>query len=411
MTWLFGQIWLWTAIAFVLGLLLGRLIWGRRTTKSEHRETTEVVTPEKTPEKTPVETPVAAPAAPAAVEQKENAIGSMTVRERTAPAATSGSALSNLDEGERTTVLRHDQPDDKHDDNPAADETPTGQIPVQTLAGGAADQAGGQPATAAPIEAPDTAERAPRGRGRSGATALVEAPAPVAVPAPAPAPSEVDGPYGKGSASPRADGSTPSSAYMVKGNADSMLFHTTDSPYYTRTKAEAWFVSAEAAQRAGFTAWNERTATQTEEPTWAPGRFPKSAAARPDGSAPAERFTVKGNADSMLFHTRTSPYYTRTKAEVWFASTEDAEQAGFTAWNRRRTQQANAVKPGPYLGSALPLPGGAAPAREYVIKGNEDSKLYHTQDSPFFNVTTAEVWFTSTADAERAGFMAWRRIG
>jgi hypothetical protein len=38
----------------------------------------------------------------------------------------------------------------------------------------------------------------------------------------------------------------------------------------------------------------------------------------------------------MLFHTTTSPYYTRTKAEVWFRTPEDAEQAGFTAWNRPR---------------------------------------------------------------------------
>jgi large subunit ribosomal protein L4 len=59
-----------------------------------------------------------------------------------------------------------------------------------------------------------------------------------------------------------------------------------------------------------------------------------SAAALPDGSAPAG-FTIKGNADSMLFHTTDSPYYGRTKAEAWFATEADAERAGFKRWDRK----------------------------------------------------------------------------
>jgi hypothetical protein len=43
-----------------------------------------------------------------------------------------------------------------------------------------------------------------------------------------------------------------------------------------------------------------------------------------------EGFPVKGNADSMLYHTPDSPFYDRTKAEVWFASAEAAEAAGFS---------------------------------------------------------------------------------
>jgi hypothetical protein len=62
-------------------------------------------------------------------------------------------------------------------------------------------------------------------------------------------------PYGPGSASPRPDGSGPA-GFTVKGNADSMLFHTTDSPYYSRTKAEAWFRTEADAQKAGFTRWD-----------------------------------------------------------------------------------------------------------------------------------------------------------
>ena len=49
-----------------------------------------------------------------------------------------------------------------------------------------------------------------------------------------------------------------------------------------------------------------------------------------DGSMP-EGFPIKGNADSMLYHTPESRYYKQTKAEVWFATTEAAEAAGYAA--------------------------------------------------------------------------------
>jgi large subunit ribosomal protein L17 len=48
-----------------------------------------------------------------------------------------------------------------------------------------------------------------------------------------------------------------------------------------------------------------------------------------DGSEP-EGFPIKGNADSMLYHTPGSEYYDRTVAEVWFKTEEDAEKAGFS---------------------------------------------------------------------------------
>jgi large subunit ribosomal protein L17 len=54
-----------------------------------------------------------------------------------------------------------------------------------------------------------------------------------------------------------------------------------------------------------------------------------SRAALEDGSEPAG-FPVKGNADSMLYHTPGSEYYDRTVAEVWFKTEEDAEAAGFS---------------------------------------------------------------------------------
>ncbi|WP_414636158.1 50S ribosomal protein L17 [Actinophytocola sp.] len=54
-----------------------------------------------------------------------------------------------------------------------------------------------------------------------------------------------------------------------------------------------------------------------------------SHAALEDGSQP-EGFPIKGNADSMLYHLPDTEYYDRTVAEVWFATEEDAEQAGFS---------------------------------------------------------------------------------
>lgn len=64
-------------------------------------------------------------------------------------------------------------------------------------------------------------------------------------------------PYGKGSAAPLADGSAPE-GFTIKGKSGSMLFHSEASPYYRRTKAEAWFRTEEAAVAAGFKPWNWR---------------------------------------------------------------------------------------------------------------------------------------------------------
>ena len=47
------------------------------------------------------------------------------------------------------------------------------------------------------------------------------------------------------------------------------------------------------------------------------------------GDNPPAGFDIKGNADSGKFHTPESPWYGRTKAEIWFDSVEAAEAAGF----------------------------------------------------------------------------------
>jgi large subunit ribosomal protein L17 len=75
-------------------------------------------------------------------------------------------------------------------------------------------------------------------------------------------------------------------------------------------------------------------ATEAAEPTTAaePGPYGEGSHAPLDDpqEAPAG-FPIKGNADSMLYHVPGSSHYGRTIAEVWFASPEAAEAAGFAA--------------------------------------------------------------------------------
>jgi hypothetical protein len=67
------------------------------------------------------------------------------------------------------------------------------------------------------------------------------------------------------------------------------------------------------------------------KPTPSPAKLPPGAAASlPDGSAPGPEYTIKGSSGSMLFHPPDSPYYRRTKAEIWFRTVDDARAAGFS---------------------------------------------------------------------------------
>jgi hypothetical protein len=151
----------------------------------------------------------------------------------------------------------------------------------------------------------------------------------------------VESSFGVGSADPLEGGGSPHEAFTIKGNADSMLYHTVESPYYGRTVAEVWFDTEEHARAGGFTRWDERereprvsgfaAAVLPVESSFGVG----SADPLEGGGSPHEAFTIKGNADSMLYHTVESPYYGRTVAEVWFDTEEHAQAAGFTRWDRR----------------------------------------------------------------------------
>jgi len=135
--------------------------------------------------------------------------------------------------------------------------------------------------------------------------------------------TESDAPYGEGSHAPLDDDSEPQ-GFPIKGNADSMLYHGPDSAYYGQTVAEVWFATEEAAEAAGFSKPAAVLAAEERHPYGEGSR-----AANEDGSEP-KGFPIKGNADSMLYHGPDSPYYSQTIAEVWFATEEAAEAAGFS---------------------------------------------------------------------------------
>ncbi len=69
----------------------------------------------------------------------------------------------------------------------------------------------------------------------------------------APAADADESPYSEGSAAPLADGSAPE-GFDIKGNKDSMKYHTPESQWYDQTVAEVWFATQEAAEAAGFEA-------------------------------------------------------------------------------------------------------------------------------------------------------------
>jgi uncharacterized membrane protein ArfC len=63
------------------------------------------------------------------------------------------------------------------------------------------------------------------------------------------------GPHGPGSAEPGKDGSGPH-GWMVKGNLESKLYHSPESPSFGVTRAEVWFRDVGTAEAAGFNRWD-----------------------------------------------------------------------------------------------------------------------------------------------------------
>ncbi len=86
---------------------------------------------------------------------------------------------------------------------------------------------------------------------------------------------------------------------------------------------------------------DEPATSPDDEPATGTDFGPGSTSANADGSAP-EGFTIKGNADSMLYHLPDGRWYDATIAEVWFDTEEAAVAAGFTKAGARKAKAADA---------------------------------------------------------------------
>jgi hypothetical protein len=64
---------------------------------------------------------------------------------------------------------------------------------------------------------------------------------------------------------------------------------------------------------------------------------PGSVRASADGSSPDAEHVVKGKSATRVFYAPGSPYYARTRADVWFRTADDARAAGFTPRAPRRS--------------------------------------------------------------------------
>jgi uncharacterized membrane protein ArfC len=82
--------------------------------------------------------------------------------------------------------------------------------------------------------------------------------------------------------------------------------------------------------------------------------------------------------------------------------------AGAAAAGAKLKGGAGSVEDEPFGAGSIRVKGTAtAPDGDYTVKGNEDSMLYHTSESPSWKQTIAEVWFRDVKSAEAAGFHRW----
>lgn len=196
----------------------------------------------------------------------------------------------------------------------------------------------------------------------------------------------------------RKDGRAPTAEYTIKGNRDSMYFHTPGSPSYDQTIAEVWFKSEAEARAAGFTPPGTGGAAKKATANKAPAKtVAKKAPAKAATKAPAKAVAKKAPAKAA---TKAPAKAVATKA----VAKKAPAKAVATKAAAKKAPAKKAVAAGRFPGSAMPLSGGRAPSAAYKIKGNEDSMIYHTPDSPFYGQTIAETWFKTEAAAVAAGF-------
>lgn len=130
-------------------------------------------------------------------------------------------------------------------------------------------------------------------------------------------------------------------------NAPMAVIELVREPVNAKPK-RAVVAEAEAATKRAVKE-DEAAAESTDEPTaegaeGAEGKYGAESAAPLEGGASpdAEKFTVKGNEDSMKYHVPGSRWYDSTVAEVWFTTAEAAAAAGFEPAGGEKAQQVEA---------------------------------------------------------------------
>ena len=71
---------------------------------------------------------------------------------------------------------------------------------------------------------------------------------------------------------------------------------------------------------------------------------PGSAEPLEDGSAPGPEYVIKGKKAKKIYHPEESSFYGRTKADVWFTTSEVAESAGFRLPNSMQKESEKTIE-------------------------------------------------------------------
>ena len=206
-------------------------------------------------------------------------------------------------------------------------------------------------------------------------------------------------PYGKGSIRVTRGTAAPV-GYTIKGDKDTGRYFTLDAPDYEAVEAEVWFANEESAEKADFIRWNAR------------------AGEHHDTAADAVHFVVTGGTttpdSAKIVVTGGTSSADNAKTVVTGGTTLPAgpaavvhEEGSGAAASAARIFSADDLPAGPHgRGTIKAYADGTGPAG-WAIKGNENSMLYHTVDSPNYGATIAEVWFVDEETARQAGFKRW----
>jgi hypothetical protein len=207
-------------------------------------------------------------------------------------------------------------------------------------------------------------------------------------------------PYGKGSIRVTRGTAAPA-GYTIKGDKDTGRYFTLDAPDYEAIEAEVWFANEESAEKADFIRWNAKAGEHHDTAADAVHFVVKGGTTTPDSA----KIVVTGGGASSADTAKTVVTGGTTLPAGTAAVVHEAGSSA--AASKVRVVSADDVPAGPHgRGTIKAYADGTGPAG-WAIKGNEDSMLYHTVDSPNYDQTIAEVWFVDEETAKRAGFKRW----